>query len=327
MSLFDKVFRRTVACDFFTKGWGRPDLLLQLIDNMTLVRKDPDYMRYNLTYRPIMIEKRIEYKKLIELEGSFVSPMEDLIPDAMCTRNRISRFQMIIPKKWKSDHRPVCLHFAGTGDHFYYRRRVFLANQLIDDGIASVIIMNPFYGTRLPVDQKYKGLFFTGSGLNYLSDLFVMGGALILECHTILRWCQNQGYGPFALHGISMGGYVGLILYSFRLCFILHLLRPFLYCCRWQLFVQQRFPFLSPSFHAFLGPPHQLCSLRLVLSLFCVIWFASFLVSESSVSLVSPMFIMTRVWHVLTFMLRRAIALQQQCVKASVDRFRFSVPI
>ncbi|KAL5104528.1 Protein ABHD18 [Taenia crassiceps] len=83
-------------------------------------------------------------------------------------------------------------------------RRVFLANQLIDDGIASIIIMNPFYGTRLPNGQR-------GSGLNYLSDLFVMGGALILECHTILRWCQNQGYGPFALHGISMGGYMATI--------------------------------------------------------------------------------------------------------------------
>ncbi|KAL5960499.1 Protein ABHD18 [Taenia solium] len=52
---------------------------------------------------------------------------------------------------------------------------------------------------------------FRGSGLKYLSDLFVMGGALILECHTILRWCQNQGYGPFALHGISMGGYMATI--------------------------------------------------------------------------------------------------------------------
>ncbi|EUB58217.1 hypothetical protein EGR_06961 [Echinococcus granulosus] len=178
--------------------------LKRLVDNMILVRGDPHYVRNNLTYRPVMIEKRTEYKKLVEIEGSFVSPMEDLIPDAMCTKNRISRFQMITPKTWKSKHRPVCLHYPGTGDHSYHRRRVFLANQLIDDGIASVIIMNPFYGARLPVDQK-------GSGLNYLSDLFVMGGALILECHTILRWCQNQGYGPFALHGVSMGGYMATI--------------------------------------------------------------------------------------------------------------------
>ncbi|VDL61986.1 unnamed protein product [Hymenolepis diminuta] len=171
---------------------------------MIHVREDPDYIRNTLTYRPIMIEKKNEYKKLIEIEGSFVSPMEDLIPSAMCSKNRIARFQMIIPKKWKSEHRPVCLHYSGTGDHSYYRRRVFLANQLIEDGIASIIIMNPYYGTRLPVDQK-------GSGLNYLSDLFVMGGALILESHTLLRWCQKHGYGPFILHGVSMGGYMATI--------------------------------------------------------------------------------------------------------------------
>ncbi|VDD82568.1 unnamed protein product [Mesocestoides corti] len=151
-----------------------------------------------------MIEKKNEYRKLIEVEGSYVSPMVDLIPGAMCSRNRIGRFQMIVPKQWRSNFRPVCFHYAGTGDHSYYRRRVFLANQLLDDGIASVILMNPFYGTRMPMDQK-------GSALNYLSDLFVMGGALILECHTLLQWCQKQGYGPFALHGISMGGYMATI--------------------------------------------------------------------------------------------------------------------
>ncbi|VDO06079.1 unnamed protein product [Rodentolepis nana] len=171
---------------------------------MIRVREDPDYVRNTLTYHPIMIEKKNEYKKLIEIEGSFVSPMEDLIPTAMCSKNRIARFQMIIPKKWKSEHRPVCFHYSGTGDHSYYRRRVFLANQLIEDGVASIIIMNPYYGTRLPVDQK-------GSSLNYLSDLFVMGGALILESHTLLRWCQKQGYGPYILHGVSMGGYMATI--------------------------------------------------------------------------------------------------------------------
>ncbi|TPP59957.1 Abhydrolase domain-containing protein-2 [Fasciola gigantica] len=35
-----------------------------------------------------------------------------------------------------------------------------------------------------------------------------MGGALIVECHTLLLWCEKHGYGPLALHGISMGGYM-----------------------------------------------------------------------------------------------------------------------
>lgn len=26
-------------------------------------------------------------------------------------------FQMILPLKWKSEYKPVCIHLAGTGDH------------------------------------------------------------------------------------------------------------------------------------------------------------------------------------------------------------------
>uniref|UniRef100_A0A0X3NIK4 Uncharacterized protein C4orf29 homolog n=2 Tax=Schistocephalus solidus TaxID=70667 RepID=A0A0X3NIK4_SCHSO len=204
MSLVDKVYRRSVAFDFFKKGWGRPELLLQLIKNLENVRTDPGYLNEHTTYRPIMIEKKIEYKKLIEMEGSFVSPFEDLVPGALCPNNRIARFQLVIPKRWKSKYKPLCFHFAGTGDHDYYRRRVFLANQLLEAGIGSVIIMNPFYGLRKPNDQR-------GSSLNYLSDLFVMGGSLVLECHNLLRWCSRLGFGPFALHGISMGGYMATI--------------------------------------------------------------------------------------------------------------------
>ncbi|KAM7537365.1 hypothetical protein Aperf_G00000077519 [Anoplocephala perfoliata] len=137
-----------------------------------------------------MIEKKNVYKKLIEIEGSFVSPMEDFIPNAMCAKNRISRFQMIIPKTWKSQHRPVCLHYAGTSDHVTSNSPLIIDLSLI-------------------IDAANKS--FRGSGLNYLSDLFVMGGALILESHTILQWCHKQGYGPFALHGVSMGGYMATI--------------------------------------------------------------------------------------------------------------------
>jgi hypothetical protein len=35
-----------------------------------------------------------------------------------------------------------------------------------------------------------------------------MGGALILESIALLRWLENEGYGPFCLHGISMGGHM-----------------------------------------------------------------------------------------------------------------------
>ncbi len=49
------------------------------------------------------------------------------------------------------------------------------------------------------------------SSLNNVSDLFVMGGALILESLALLHWCEKQGYGPLGLSGVSMGGHVSIL--------------------------------------------------------------------------------------------------------------------
>lgn len=49
---------------------------------------------------------------------------------------------------------------------------------------------------------------FRRSSLKNVSDLFVMGGALILESTVLLRWLHGEGYWPLGMTGISMGGYV-----------------------------------------------------------------------------------------------------------------------
>lgn len=43
-----------------------------------------------------------------------------------------------------------------------------------------------------------------------MSDLFVMGGALILESLVLLHWLEKQGYGPLGMSGVSMGGHVSI---------------------------------------------------------------------------------------------------------------------
>lgn len=72
---------------------------------------------------------------------------------------------------------------------------------LKESGIASIMLENPFYGSRKPKGQ-------IRSSLHNVSDLFVMGGALILESLALLHWCQRQGYGPLGITGISMGGHM-----------------------------------------------------------------------------------------------------------------------
>lgn len=49
------------------------------------------------------------------------------------------------------------------------------------------------------------------SSLQNVSDLIVMGGALMFETVVLLHWCEEQGWGPFCLTGISMGGFVSTL--------------------------------------------------------------------------------------------------------------------
>lgn len=46
------------------------------------------------------------------------------------------------------------------------------------------------------------------SSLRNVSDLFVMGAALILESAVLLHWLEREDYWPLGMTGISMGGHV-----------------------------------------------------------------------------------------------------------------------
>ena len=50
--------------------------------------------------------------------------------------------------------------------------------------IGSILIENPYYGLRKPRKQLRSSLF-------YVSDLFVMGAALILESQVVLAWAKE----------------------------------------------------------------------------------------------------------------------------------------
>ena len=65
--------------------------------------------------------------------------------------------------------------------------------------VASIILENPYYGLRKPKTQLR-------SSLHYVSDLFLMGACIIMESQVLLKWAQEEGFGPLCCHGISMGG-------------------------------------------------------------------------------------------------------------------------
>jgi hypothetical protein len=49
------------------------------------------------------------------------------------------------------------------------------------------------------------------SCLHNVSDIFVMGGCLILESLVLFHWCERNGLGPLGVTGVSMGGHVTII--------------------------------------------------------------------------------------------------------------------
>ncbi|XP_056010431.1 protein ABHD18-like isoform X2 [Ostrea edulis] len=139
-------------------------------------------------------------KRLLDLRK--VLSVRDAAYSLVDKKHAVDIFHMVLPHRWQGPAKPICIHHGGTGDHGYILRRRLMAEPLLNEhGIGSVIIESPFYGTRKPKDQFR-------SSLQNFSDLIVMGGALMFETVVLLHWCEEQGWGPFCLTGISMGGFM-----------------------------------------------------------------------------------------------------------------------
>ncbi|KAL2731450.1 protein ABHD18 isoform X6 [Vespula squamosa] len=202
-SRLDAVYRSILLTKFFTKGWGNPQNLKRIFEFRKVIANRETC--YNLIPRnyPINITKDEQWSDCHVIEGSFTSPFDLYLSGMMPEKTKTAYFQVILPRGWDSYKvKPICLHLAGTGDHFFWRRRNLIAKPLLkESGIASILLENPFYGLRKPKDQ-------IRSSLHNVSDIFIMGGCLIMESIVLLNWCEQQGFGPLGLTGLSMGGHM-----------------------------------------------------------------------------------------------------------------------
>ncbi|XP_072480674.1 protein ABHD18 isoform X2 [Notamacropus eugenii] len=202
VSKLDVFYRRLLLTKLFIRGWGRPEDLKRLFEFRKIIGNREKCQNMVSRDYPVYIDKIEEETDCKILEGHFVSPMAHYVPDLMPIESVIARFQFIVPREWNSKYRPVCIHLAGTGDHHYWRRRTLMARPMIREArMASLLLENPYYGCRKPKDQ-------VRSSLKNVSDLFVMGGALVLESAALLHWLEREGYGPLGMTGISMGGHM-----------------------------------------------------------------------------------------------------------------------
>uniref|UniRef100_A0A4W2C0B5 Uncharacterized protein n=1 Tax=Bos indicus x Bos taurus TaxID=30522 RepID=A0A4W2C0B5_BOBOX len=207
VSKLDILYRRLLLTKLFIRGWGRPEDLKRLFEFRKIIGNRERCQNLVSSDYPVYIDKIEEQSDCKILDGHFVS-MAHYVPDIMPVESVIARFQFIVPKEWNSKYRPVCIHLAGTGDHHYWRRRTLMARPMIKEArMASLLLENPYYGCRKPKDQ-------IRSSLKNVSDLFVMGGALVLESAALLHWLEREGYGPLGMTGISMGGHMASLAVS-----------------------------------------------------------------------------------------------------------------
>lgn len=202
-SKIDVIYRRLILSSFFSKGWGDINVYERLLEaRKTVTDREKCHKLISSSY-PVELNKSWTKESFYIAEGHFTSPLARYFPDLLPKESEKAHFQVIIPKKWpRNGHKPACLHLAGTGDHYFWRRRNLTAKPLAKQyGIASLLLENPFYGMRKPKNQLR-------SSLLHVVDLFVMGAALILESLVLLKWCEQQGYGPLGITGISMGGHM-----------------------------------------------------------------------------------------------------------------------
>ncbi|XP_029368368.1 protein ABHD18 isoform X1 [Echeneis naucrates] len=201
VSRLDIFYRRLLLTKLFIGGWGKPEDLKRIFEFRKIIGDREKCKSLVPEDYPVYINKTEDHSDCQIHDGVFISPLEHLVPGILPKEAVKARFQFIVPKRWQNN-RPVCIHLAGTGDHFFWRRRTLMARPMIKEaGMASLLLENPYYGYRKPKDQMR-------SSLKNVSDLFVMGGALILESTVLLRWLHGEGYWPLGMTGISMGGYM-----------------------------------------------------------------------------------------------------------------------
>ena len=78
------------------------------------------------------------------------------------------------------------------------RVRVAMAGHLARKGIRSIILENPYYGSRQPNPDS-------GQPIATVSDFMVMGSAAVIEARGILTWLHDEGW-DVGVSGYSMGG-------------------------------------------------------------------------------------------------------------------------
>lgn len=171
---------RRLGC--FPGGFGDASILESAFERE--VRPEPEVPRIRWTRARVHGPLRIT-------EGEFESPDETLPLET-----RVARVCLLTPRE--ANARSLAVVLAAWNDEtFEARRRICAA--AVREGVACLLLENPFYGARRRIGQR-------GTCLTTVSDFVAMGRAVVRESHALLAWAGAQGYAQRGVAGYSMGG-------------------------------------------------------------------------------------------------------------------------
>nr|XP_051675836.1 protein ABHD18 isoform X2 [Oryctolagus cuniculus] len=201
VSKLDILYRRLLLTKLFIRGWGRPEDLKRLFEFRKMIGNREKCQNLVSSDYPVYIDKIEEQSDCKILDGHFVSPMAHYVPDIMPIESVIAR------KKKKAWELPqaTCLPFLPQEVSEVGSNLLCLKNGTANIDLSAFILLEQ--EIMKPKDQ-------VRSSLKNVSDLFVMGGALVLESAALLHWLEREGYGPLGMTGISMGGHMASLAVS-----------------------------------------------------------------------------------------------------------------
>jgi hypothetical protein len=132
--------------------------------------------------------------------ATFESPA----PTPMPAECRTARVQIWRPTRGCSG--AMCILLAATGEEGFWARQA-LARRLLVRGIGSIILENPFYGSRRPRGQR-------GPVLRTVLDQFAMNTATVDEARALLGWIRAAGQVA-GVTGFSQGGFMAAFAAAF----------------------------------------------------------------------------------------------------------------
>ena len=117
VSRLDTSYRSFLLSRFFTKGWGKPEHLKRIFElRRQLGKRDVAATFVDRNY-PVTITRSETKSDHKLLEGYFISPFAEYLPELIPEESVKAHFQVVLPTKWPSPSiRPMCIQYAGTGE-------------------------------------------------------------------------------------------------------------------------------------------------------------------------------------------------------------------